>query len=499
MDAGDEPVARRDLDEVLGGVLDLVRAQAARIDELERQLAASAVGAQPTVAAGSDDAPSATGQPARPDRRSLLRSAGLATAGALGGAGVLAQAAPAVAAPGTFDGNPAVLGTANPTSGLGVRGDSVTGTGVLGRTTSASGSGIGVQGNAASPNAIAVAGANSAGSGDSVGVRGTSLSTVGIGVLGQTTAVGVPPSGENPIGVSGISFNPGGIGVQGFVDSTAGTTAGVKGAVTSQTGVGVLAVNQAGGGNAVALRATNSSNNGRTAEIIATGRLSTTTALVADASASPSGRAVLATGGATGLRAESSANGTPLEIQQGKVAMRLLGLLAPPPTTSTTYSTGDVAFDAFHDLWICVFGGTPGTWRRLGGESTAGALALLETPVRVNDSRPGEVPLNSTKGPITGNTTRVIDMKNNSSGVPAGATAVLCTLTVVNTSANGGFLALFRNGAATPATSTINWTAANQVVGTTTVTAVDATAQAKIFCPPNSSTNYFVDVIGFYR
>ena len=177
----------------------------------------------------------------------------------------------------------------------------------------------------------------------------------------------------------------------------------------------------------------------------------------------------------------------------------------PPPLTRPDpqeHGVGEIVYDTNGDLWLCMGSGVPGDFTRLGGGSTVGALDLLATPKRVYDSRPGEQPLNSTKGPISGGatgTTRVVDMTNNGSGVPATARAALVTLTIVNTSANGGFLALFRNGAATPASSSINWFAANQVIATTTVTALDIAARAAVFCPPNSSTNYFVDVIGFYQ
>ena len=73
------------------------------------------------------------------------------------------------------------------------------------------------------------------------------------------------------------------------------------------------------------------------------------------------------------------------------------------------------------------------------------------------------------------------------------------TLTVVNGSANGGFLALFAAGSPTPSTSSINWSGAGQVVATTTVSAVSANAEVAVFCPPNSSTDLILDVIGYYQ
>ncbi len=169
-----------------------------------------------------------------------------------------------------------------------------------------------------------------------------------------------------------------------------------------------------------------------------------------------------------------------------------------PPTRTDAHRLGEIALDVNHDLWLCVAPGTPGTWRRLGGGSTAGALVLLNTPVRAYDSRPNNPPNIGSKTPIANGTTRVIDTKANSSGVPAGATGVLTNLTVVNTSASG-FLAAYKAGAATPNASSINWFTAGEIVANTTVVACDATAQIALYVPPNSSTDVLVDIIGFYR
>jgi len=498
--------------------------QAARIDELERRLE----GPPPPE---SRQPPIDPTEPARPDRRSLLRGAGLATAGALGGAAVLAQASPAMAAQGTFDGNPAVLGTANPTTGLGVRGETLTGIGVQGRSQAVAGPAIGVeglvagtastavkgtatattsatigvQGTVASPDGIGVVAANSATTGTPVGMKSTAAAVDGVAILGDATSTAVAAVNEDAVGVKGIARSTRGTGVFGEATNTAGATAGVKAQTNSPDGFAVnafCAATGVGAGVGAAMRAATNSNGGTAVRAVCNSASGTTKAVHASVNGASQGTAVLAEGALTGVRAiADGATGSAIEIGVGRTSLRFTNPNPPPLTAITprTYAVGDIVYDTAGDLWICTVAGTPGSFRRLGGATTAGALVLLNTPVRVNDSRPGEVPLNSTKGPITGNTTRVIDMKNNSSGVPVGASGVLCTLTIVNTSANGGFLSLFKNGAATPTTSTVNWFAANQVVATTTVTAVDATAQAKLFCPANSSTNYFIDVIGFYQ
>ncbi|MFN8039948.1 MAG: hypothetical protein U0Q07_12130 [Acidimicrobiales bacterium] len=169
-----------------------------------------------------------------------------------------------------------------------------------------------------------------------------------------------------------------------------------------------------------------------------------------------------------------------------------------PPTRSDAHVTGEIALDGNQDLWLCVTNGTPGTWRRIAGSSTAGALTLLGTPVRVYDSRPGNPPLVGTKTPLANGAVRVVDTKAASSGVPVGATGVLANVTVVNTSASG-FLSAYRAGATTPNASTVNWFVAGEIVANTTVVACDANAQISCYVPPGSSTDVFIDVIGYLR
>ena len=118
-------------------------------------------------------------------------------------------------------------------------------------------------------------------------------------------------------------------------------------------------------------------------------------------------------------------------------------------------------------------------------------------PKRVYDSRAGNPPLGVTKGPLS-NGTRVVNLLN---GVvlPAGVKpkGLLVNLAVVNTSASG-FLSLYENGKPDPQTSSINWFVANEIVANTTYTAVDATGNAVAKVPANASTDFFIDVVGYY-
>ncbi|MFN8038414.1 MAG: hypothetical protein U0Q07_04295 [Acidimicrobiales bacterium] len=117
------------------------------------------------------------------------------------------------------------------------------------------------------------------------------------------------------------------------------------------------------------------------------------------------------------------------------------------------------------------------------------------TPTRVYDSRAGNPPLGVTKGPLS-NGTRVINVLNGLS-LPVTPKGVLTNTTVVNTSASG-FISLFKNGITWPGTSSINWFTANEIVANTAYTDVDTSGNAVAKVPANSSTDFFIDVVGYY-
>jgi len=119
----------------------------------------------------------------------------------------------------------------------------------------------------------------------------------------------------------------------------------------------------------------------------------------------------------------------------------------------------------------------------------AGALHLLAEPTRAYDSR--QV---AADGKLVVGTPRVVDL---SASVPATARAALITLTVTQT-VGGGFVTAYSNALTTvPATSTVNWTAPNSDVATTTTVAVDGSGKLALLAGQNA-THVIVDVIGYY-
>ena len=153
-------------------------------------------------------------------------------------------------------------------------------------------------------------------------------------------------------------------------------------------------------------------------------------------------------------------------------------------------------------LWWCVQGGTPGVWRLVTSAATAAFVPV--NPTRVYDSR---VPQPSAGVPLAAGTSRDISVANGRdlvSGavtvanlVPAGARAVALNLTVAN-GTGLGTVALAPGGAATFASSAINFSA-DQRIANGLITAINpATRQVRAFAI-TSSVAVIIDITGYFR
>jgi hypothetical protein len=196
----------------------------------------------------------------------------------------------------------------------------------------------------------------------------------------------------------------------------------------------------------------------------------------------------------------SSQFGTAVEAN-GPTALRLTSYSGrPAPVADGGYhDAGEVVYDDVGTaVWLCVASGTPGTWRKLGGPTTAGQFHVLPAPARIVDTRPGGVPTSVLpKTPLAAASTRVYDLKVNSSGVPAGATAALITVLLVNAANGNGNMTLWANGVAKPTANTMVWGAG---AGRWTATAVSALdSQARVQVNVSAQTDLVLDVVGYYR
>jgi hypothetical protein len=115
-------------------------------------------------------------------------------------------------------------------------------------------------------------------------------------------------------------------------------------------------------------------------------------------------------------------------------------------------------------------------------------LVPVNPPKRAYDSR-------SLDGPLSGGSTRNVSL--TSGGVPAGASLALVNLTIVNT-VGAGFLTLYEEGtpAPSPLTSNINWFQSGQTIANNATVAVSSSGGIAVRA--GGTTNFLIDVFGFY-
>jgi hypothetical protein len=173
-----------------------------------------------------------------------------------------------------------------------------------------------------------------------------------------------------------------------------------------------------------------------------------------------------------------------LQVQSG---------FAGAPTTGG-YAQGEQIRDDNGDLYICVAAGVPGVWKRVAALNTAysgGAVALLSPPIRIYDSRIAD-------GPLIGNASRNIQVTNvtqNGVQVPSGAVGCIGNLTVTGPT-RAGYLVMYPQGIATPATSAVNFVA-GQTIANGFVMGLSSSGQIAIQSVTSGNVQFIIDITGF--
>jgi len=177
--------------------------------------------------------------------------------------------------------------------------------------------------------------------------------------------------------------------------------------------------------------------------------------------------------------------------------------------TAGNYFSGEIIRDYNGAFYVCVNGnGTgPGTWRKIGGQNTAGSLHPMSAPARVYDSRKTMTPMaNGVLSTGASRTISVADRRDVTSGavvqlgvVPAGATAVTYNLTAVSTVGTNGYLSVNPGADTTVYSSHLNWTAASLNIANAGTVGLDASRQITVICGGTSTSAHFiVDITGYY-
>ena len=251
--------------------------------------------------------------------------------------------------------------------------------------------------------------------------------------------------------------------------------------------------------------------NGTAAELWGGGSTSSTVRMFANSTAptayvqnNGTGPALFVDAGGDGISVQ--ATGIGLDVSGSDLGAHLFGLRAAlllgsssgsPPGSSTVAHTEGELYSQAGDLWYCTDPGTPGRWVMVAGSATAGALTVLPAPIRVYDSRPGTFPAVAPKTPLSPGVARTLDLKANNSTVPAGATAAVLTVLLVNAASGNGNATVWANGVARPQSNTLVWGGSTGRFTAKELTALDSEAQIQVLA--SLSTDVVVDVVGYYR
>ena len=128
------------------------------------------------------------------------------------------------------------------------------------------------------------------------------------------------------------------------------------------------------------------------------------------------------------------------------------------------------------------------------GDPTPSFFVPLE-PVRIYDSRPGELPPTGPKGLVGPNGSVDVKVTGVGSGVPDDATAVVLNVTATDALAPG-YITVFGTGGATPLASALNLTSPNQTRPNAVVVPVGAGGMVTVYS--QSGANIVVDVDGYF-
>ncbi|NND73877.1 MAG: hypothetical protein HKN44_02620 [Ilumatobacter sp.] len=168
-----------------------------------------------------------------------------------------------------------------------------------------------------------------------------------------------------------------------------------------------------------------------------------------------------------------------------------------PRSDDFEHRSGSFRSDLGGNLWFCTDSGMPGTWHKLAGRATAGAVHAID-PTRVYDSR-------LSGGALAAGANRVISVANGidiDTGavikpdlVPSGARAILFNLAVVNT-VGSGFIAATPGDAGTFGAATINWFASDQTLNNGSFAKLDTSRQIRVWAG-GGNADFVFDITGY--
>lgn len=131
-----------------------------------------------------------------------------------------------------------------------------------------------------------------------------------------------------------------------------------------------------------------------------------------------------------------------------------------------------------------------------GGAVGLGSFLVPVGPVRVFDSRPGQLPAAGPKGTVGPDASIDVKVTGDVSGVPSTAVAVVLNVTATDALAPG-YLTVFATGQPKPLASALNLTTAGQVRPNAVVVPIGAGGMVSVYS--QSGAHVVVDVTGYFE
>ena len=163
-----------------------------------------------------------------------------------------------------------------------------------------------------------------------------------------------------------------------------------------------------------------------------------------------------------GIVARSSSNASLVLGGMGRMLQFQQSFIGAP--TGGSFQSGESIRDQNSDLWLCVAGGSPGTWVKVAhlapGATSGGAITYLSKPIRLLDTRSGATAAHTPGSPYLANTTHTISVAGLSFQgvqVPATCSGAIGNLTVLGLTGQGNWVTLTPAGAGFSGTSNINF------------------------------------------
>jgi hypothetical protein len=189
--------------------------------------------------------------------------------------------------------------------------------------------------------------------------------------------------------------------------------------------------------------------------------------------------------GAVGVLGDGAVGG---QFSGTDAAINLEPRTQPGPPGGTNVK-GDLIIDSQGVLYLCIAGGTPGTWIPV----SHGGTRLLNSPQRAYDSR-------NTGGIFAAGETRDVSIAAVlPSGVQSVARGFVGNIAVTGTQSSFGWVTAYPAGTPYPGTASINWSFVGQTLNNATTVGLGTGAgnQGKITLYASSPTHVIVDVSAY--